>query len=194
MNHRMPRLENGEIHPDPDGRLRRPPRRPPHAGRRVRQAARLRDHPGQFAARAGHPRTRRARRRSKASPRTAPSRRSGSPTRRALRSACSGMRSTIRSAIRSIARCSRRSARRERQRAANCGAASVASAGPFARTGRRTRIRRDAAAKTVASQGGCDAGPQMVEARPAQGIRRLPPPALLFAEPVEGRGAAGRRR
>ena len=27
MNHRMPRLDNGEIHPDPTGHLRRPPRR-----------------------------------------------------------------------------------------------------------------------------------------------------------------------
>ena len=33
MNHRMPRLETGEIHPDPAGHLRRPPRC--HAGRRA---------------------------------------------------------------------------------------------------------------------------------------------------------------
>ena len=57
MNHRMPRLENGEIHPDPDGRLRRPARRPSHPRRRLCPATRLRDHPRQFAARSGHPRT-----------------------------------------------------------------------------------------------------------------------------------------
>ena len=62
MNHRMPRLENGEIHPDPtvvfadrhDVRLA--------AGRRLRQVARLRDDPRQLAARPGHPRARQARR------------------------------------------------------------------------------------------------------------------------------------
>ena len=36
MNHRMPRLENGEIHPDPDRGVRRPPRRAARAGRRLR--------------------------------------------------------------------------------------------------------------------------------------------------------------
>ena len=39
MNHRMPRLENGEIHPDPLGCLRRPARRPSHARRRLCKAA-----------------------------------------------------------------------------------------------------------------------------------------------------------
>src|SRR2546423_11543737 len=48
---------------------------------------------------------------SRAWPRTARSRRSGLPMRRALHSASSGMRNTIRSAIRSTANCFRRSAR-----------------------------------------------------------------------------------
>ena len=111
MNHRMPRLENGEIHPDPEVvfadrhevRL---------AGRRFRAAARLRHDPGQFAARPGHPRARQAHRASRASPRTARSRRSASPTRRPLRSASSGTPNTTRRPIRSTAPCSRPSARR----------------------------------------------------------------------------------
>src|SRR4051794_3937517 len=48
---------------------------------------------------------------SRAWPRTARSRPSGLPMRRALHSASSGMRNTIRSAIRSTANCFRRSAR-----------------------------------------------------------------------------------
>jgi putative glutamine amidotransferase len=56
MNHRMPRLESGEIHPDAtvvfadrhDVRLSPAGSSP---------AARLRDHPRQFAARSRHPRT-----------------------------------------------------------------------------------------------------------------------------------------
>ena len=94
------------------GHLRRPPRRQPGSRRRLRANPRLRDHPRQLAARPGHPRTRQTGRRSRAWRRTAPSRRSGSRTRRALRSACNGTPNTIRSAIRSTARCFRRLARR----------------------------------------------------------------------------------
>jgi len=55
MNHRMPRLENGEIHPDPtvcsptDIDVSLVP------GGAFANAARLRDHPRQLASRPGHP-------------------------------------------------------------------------------------------------------------------------------------------
>ena len=41
MNHRMPRLENGEIYPDPTVALLLPSCRPPHTGRCLRKAPRV---------------------------------------------------------------------------------------------------------------------------------------------------------
>ncbi len=99
MNHRMPRLENGEIHPDPKVVFADRHEVNLRSWRRLCAAARVRDDPRQFAARPGHSRTGQAGRRSRAWPRTAPSRRSGSPMRLASRSASSGTPSTIRSAI-----------------------------------------------------------------------------------------------
>jgi putative glutamine amidotransferase len=57
MNHRMPRLENGEIHPDPTVVFADRHEVTSHSRRRLCENARLRDHPRQFAARPGHPRT-----------------------------------------------------------------------------------------------------------------------------------------
>ena len=45
MNHRMPRLENGEIHPDPKVIFADRHEVQPDAGRRVRDDFGLRDHP-----------------------------------------------------------------------------------------------------------------------------------------------------
>ena len=100
MNHRMPRLENGEIHPDPLVIFADRHEVALIAGRRLCDAARLRDDPGQLAARPGHRLRRASASWSRASPKTAPSRPFVSPTRPALRSASSGTPSTIRSRIR----------------------------------------------------------------------------------------------
>jgi len=111
MNHRMPRLENGEIHPDakvvfadrhdvrlvPDGAF---------AKLLGCEMIRVNSLHGQGILEPGERSSSRAWRR------MAPSRRSGSPTHPALRSACNGMRNTIRSKIRSTGRCLKRSAKR----------------------------------------------------------------------------------
>ena len=112
MNHRMPRLENGEIHPDPKvifadrhevsltpGGAFSPKSSGATRSASIRCTGRAFSSPASASS-------------SRASRKTAPSRPSALRTRRDLRSACSGMPSTIRSAIRSTANCSRRSARR----------------------------------------------------------------------------------
>ena len=95
MNHRMPRLENGEIHPDPAVMFADRHEVKLIPGRGVRQNPRLRHHPRELAARPGH---------------HLPGERIvvegvaedgtieaiASTTRRALRSACSGMPNTSR--------------------------------------------------------------------------------------------------
>ena len=68
MNHRMPRLENGEPHPDPAVIFAEPARRRAGAGRRLLAPLRARPHPRELPARAGaegdrRPRRRRGRRR-----------------------------------------------------------------------------------------------------------------------------------
>ena len=121
MNHRMPRLENGEIHPDPQGDLRRPPRGQP--GRRAaplrrssaaRPSGSIRCTGRAFSSPASGSSSRAPRR-------TAPSRRSGSRTRRLC--ARRAMACRVRSAeeSRSTARCFRRSARRFRPSSADDG-------------------------------------------------------------------------
>ena len=88
MNHRMPRLENGEIHPDPTVVFA--DRHDVHLTRGC--TGRVSSNPACASS-------------SRASPKTAPSKQSGSRTRKASRSACSGTRNTTRSAIRSIGSC-----------------------------------------------------------------------------------------
>ena len=98
MNHRMPRLENGEIHPDPtvifadrhDVSL--VPGGAFASCSAARRSASIRCTGRASSSRASGSWSR-------ASRRTAPSRRSGLPMRRASRSACNGTPNTIRSAI-----------------------------------------------------------------------------------------------
>ena len=110
MNHRMPRLPNGEIHPTWKSFS------PTAATSPSRPAAMFADwaaKPSTINSLHGRASSTRARASSsRAWPRTAPSRPSASTARRALRSACNGMPEQRRSAIKMIANCSRRSARR----------------------------------------------------------------------------------
>jgi putative glutamine amidotransferase len=98
MNHRMPRLENGEIHPDPKvifadrHDVISSPAAPLRGCSVARRSASIRCTVRASSSRANGWSSRAPRK-------TAPSRRSGSPMRPASPSACSGTPNTIRSAI-----------------------------------------------------------------------------------------------
>ena len=111
MNHRMPRLENGEIHPDPKvifADRHEVALTPGGAFAAILGCEKIRVNSlhGQGILQPGRRVVIEAWRK------TAPSRRSASPRRRPSRSACSGTPNTTRNAIRSTARCLSPSARR----------------------------------------------------------------------------------
>ena len=115
-NHRMPRLENGEIHPDLDVIFG--DRHDVHltsGGMFATIFGRDTIRVNSLARAGASSDARRSASSSRATPTTAPSRRSASPMRRASRSASSGTLNTTRSAIRSTGRCSMPSAKRSRR-------------------------------------------------------------------------------